>query len=67
MTTRAVRVANLAGWLYGRKRPVTLPEIAERYAVSKRTAYRLVDDLRAAGVLVEREDGFLARPPKGKP
>lgn len=67
MTTRAIRSVNLAGWLYGRKRPVTLPEIAERYAVSKRTAYRLVADLREAGVLVERDEGFLARPPKGKP
>jgi len=66
MPTRAVRSVNLAGWLSGRKRPATVSEIAERYAVSRRTAYRLVDDLREAGVLVEREGGFLARPPKGK-
>lgn len=67
MATRAVRSVNLAGWLSGRKRPATVSEIARRYAVSLRTAYRLVDDLRAAGVLVERPDGYLARPPRGLP
>lgn len=64
MPTRGVRAANLTGWLSARKRPATLEQIAQRYTVSRRTAYRLVADLRAAGVLRQVDGGFLARPPR---
>lgn len=64
MKTRAVRAAHLTGWLGSRKRPATLEQIAHRYGVSKRTAYRLVADLREAGVLRQVDGGFLARPPR---
>lgn len=64
MKTRAVRAAHLTGWLSGRKRPATLEQIAHRYRISLRTAYRLVGDLRAAGVLRQVDGGFLARPPR---
>lgn len=59
--TRAIRSVNLAAWLTGRKRPATVAEIEARYGVSRRTVYRMLEDLRAAGVLVEDDGRYLAR------
>lgn len=64
MQTRAQRAAHLAAWLLGRKRPVRVEQIAARYGLSVRSAYRLVDDLRTAGILLELPSGYLARPPR---
>lgn len=67
MPTRAVRSVNLALWLRGRKRPATVAAIETRYGTSRRTVYRMLEDLRRAGVLVETQSGYLARSPRKPP
>jgi len=41
--------------------------IETRYGTSRRTVYRMLEDLRRAGVLVETQSGYLARSPRKPP